>query len=124
MIRPDETAVSDIAVSKKDFFTTKVNHSYKKLIDYAISELGYLPDFIKYSLALDIQEYYDVPSSTVLTKSEYNEFRKSLQDVLAYIDDEIILNHKFLGENIKSFLIYLKNNEFHIDVEANRVSLK
>lgn len=123
-IRPDETAISDRVISEKEFFTTKVNGSYKKLIDYSVSKLGYLPDFIKYSLAFDIGNYYQIPTSTVLNKSEYVEFRKSLQDVLNHVDDEIIINHKFLGETLKSFLIYLKNNEFHIDVESNKVSLK
>lgn len=123
-IRPDETAISDMVISEKEFFKTKVNGSYKKLIDYSVSKLGYLPDFIKYSLAFDIGNYYQIPTSTVLNKSEYVEFRKSLQDVLNHVDDEIIINHKFLGEILKSFLIYLKNNEFHIDVESNKVSLK
>ncbi len=123
-IMPDESACSDTVKLQKDFFNDKVTYFYKQLIDYSIDKKGFLPDFIKYALAFDIQKYYNIPSSTVLNKSEYIEFRKSLQDVLAYIDDEIILNHKFLGETIKSFLIYLKNNEFHIDVEANMVSLK
>ena len=59
-----------------------------------------------------------------LNKSEYLEFRKSLQEVLEYIDDEIILNNEYIVESIQSLLIYLKNNEFHIEVDSNKVFLK
>lgn len=123
-VRPDETAIMDIIKSKKDFFTKKVNKSYKQLIDYSIDKMGYLPNFIKFSLVCDIQNYYSVPTSNVLNKSEYLEFRKSLQEVLEYIDDEIILNNEYIGESIQSLLIYLKNNEFHIEVDSNKVFLK
>ena len=123
-IRPDETAVMDIIKSQKDFFTPKVLGSYEQLIDYAEEKMGYLPDFIMFALACDIQNYYKIPTSDVLSRKEYNEFRKSLQEVLKRIDNEFILNNEFLGETIRSLLIYLKNNDFHIDVEPDKVILK
>ena len=123
-IRPDETAISDTIISKKEFFTPKVENSYKRLIEYSKDRAGYLPDFIKHAIALDIQKYFKVPTSTVLNRQEYREFRKALQEVLKYIDDEIILDGQYLGETIKTLLIYLKNNEFHIEVDSNRLFLK
>ena len=123
-LRPDKTAILDTIKSKKEYFTLKVNNFYKKLIDYSIKRNGYVPDFIKYVIAYDMQFYYEIPTSGVLNKREYEEFRKSLKDVLAFIDDEIILNHNFIPETVKSFLIYLKNDEFHIEVDQNKVFLK
>ena len=98
--------------------------SYKQLIDYSIDKKGFLPDFIKYGIAYDVSLFFSIPTSNVLTKSEYIEFRDMLQDALSYIDDDIIINHKFIPETVKFLLIYLKNNEFHIDVQSNEVSLK
>lgn len=122
--RPDESAITDIVKSKKDYFTPKVNYFYKQLIDYANEKLGVVPDFIKYAIACDVQHFFATPTSNVLTKKEYKEFRKELQEALSYIDDEIIINHDFIAETVKSLIIYLKNNEFHIDVKDNKVFLK
>ena len=123
-IRPDETAISDLIILEKDFFTKKVELSYKQLMDYAIDKLGYVPDFIQYVIALDIENYFKVPTSEVLSKVEYNQFRKSLRDVLNQIDNEFILNNEYIVDTLKSLLIYLKNDEFHIEVESNKVFLK
>ena len=122
-IRPDESALSDTLKSQKAYFNDRVDYFYKQLIDYSIDKKGFLPDFIKYGIAYDVSLFFSIPTSNVLTKSEYIEFRDMLQDALSYIDDDIIINHKFIPETVKSLLIYLKNNEFHIDVQSNEVSL-
>lgn len=122
--RPDDSSLLDTIKSEKEFFTPKVIDSYQHLIDYSIKNKGFLPDFIKYAIAYDAQHFYRVPTSTVLNKAEYTEFRDVLQYVLSYIDDEIISEHKFIEDTIKTLLIYLKNNEFHIDVESNKVFIK
>ena len=123
-IRPDESALTDTLKGKKDYFNTKVKYFYRQLIDCSIDKKGELPDFIKYTIAYDASLYFSVPTSDVLTRNEFNEFRNDLKDALSYIDDEIFIKHKFIPETVKSLLIYLKNDEFHIDVENNRVSLK
>ena len=122
--RPDESSMLDTIKSQKEYFTPKVINFYRNLIDYSIETKGFLPDFIKYVIAYDVQHFFRLPSSTVLSKSEYFEFRNVLQDALAYVDDEIIIDHKFIPDTVKSMIIYLKNDEFHIDVESDKVFLK
>lgn len=122
--RPDESSILDTVISQKEFFTPKVNYFYHDLIDYAIKKKGYLPDFIKYVIAYDASHFFNIPTSTVLNRREFEEFRKTLKDALSYIDDKFITEHDFIAETVKSFLIYLKNDEFHIDVESDKVFLK
>lgn len=122
--RPDESSLADTIKSEKEFFTPKVIDCYQHLIDYSIEYNGFLPDFIKYAIAYDAYHFYRVPTSEILNRSEYNEFRNVLQHTLSFIDDEIISDHKYLEETIKTMLIYLKNDEFHIDVESNKVFIK
>lgn len=122
--RPDESSLADTIKSEKEFFTPKVIDCYQHLIDYSIEYKGFLPDFIKYAIAYDAYHFYRVPTSEILNRSEYNEFRNVLQHTLSFIDDEIISDHKYLEETIKTLLIYLKNDEFHIDVESNKVFIK
>ena len=122
--RPDESAILDTIKSEKDFFTPKVIDCYQNLIDYSIEYKGFLPDFIKYAIAFDAQYFYRAPTSTILNKAEYDEFRRVLEHMLSYIDDEIIANHRFIDDTIRTMLIYLKKGEFHIDVESDKVFLK
>lgn len=123
-IRVDNSAVHDISKSNNSFFTDKTNKVYKELIYHAISQKGFLPKFIKYTIAYDLYKYYNLSTSNVLTKNEFLEFRKSLNVILDYIDDEFIINNFYIPEFIKSFLIYLKNDEFHIEIQNNNVLLK
>ena len=122
--RSNETSILDNIRSQKEYFTPKVNYFYKNLINYSIEQKGYLPDFIKYVIAYDAHHFFGTKTSTVLNRKEYYEFRQCLQEALLYIDDELIINHRFIPETIKSMLIYLKNEEFHIDVNNNEVFLK
>lgn len=122
--RPDKTSILDTIKYQKEYFTPKVVNFYQNLIDYSIEIKGYLPDFIKYVIAYDVQHFFATATSTVLTKKEYDEFRNKLQYSLSYIDDEIIINHKFIPETVKSLIIYLKNNEFNIEVVDDKVFLK
>ena len=108
--RSNETSILDTIRSQKEYFTPKVNYFYKNLINYSIEQNGYLPDFIKYVIAYDANHFFKTKTSTVLNKKEYYEFRQCLQEALLYIEDEIIINHRFIPETIKSMLIYLKND--------------
>lgn len=118
MKRADKSSLLNTMRFEKDFFLGKVNYFYKRLIDYAMDKKGYVPDFIKYVIIYDCASYYNVASSDVLNKSEFIEFRRELKNVLQYLDDDLILNHLFISEGVKSFLIYLKNDEFHIEADS------
>ena len=117
MKRADKSSISYNVRFEKEFFLGKVNYFYKRLIDYSIDKKGYLPDFIKYVLIYDCSRYYNIASSDVLNKNEFIMFREELRKILNYLDDELIINHLFMGDGIKSFLIYLKNDEFHIEAD-------
>lgn len=124
--RADRSSLMDTIRFEKEFFLNKLQYFYQKLIDYSIETKGYVPDFVKYALIYDIAGYYKVATSNVLNRQEFLEFRKSLKEVLNNFDDEMILNHDFISNDHKSFLIYLKNDEFHVDADSdnNAVYLK
>lgn len=124
--RVDKSSLMDKIRFEKEFFSNKIQFFYQKLLDYSIETKGYVPDFVKYALIYDIAGYYNVKTSDVLNKEEFLEFRKLLKEVLNNFDNEMILNHDFISSDQKSFLIYLKNDEFHIEADAdnNAVYLK
>ena len=54
---------------------------------------------------------------------DINEFWDCLDDILSNIDEKIIRKHKYLSFDVKSFLIFLKNKDFHIEVNSKRNKL-
>ena len=122
--RSDESSLLNSLPQTKEFFLDKINNYYKSLIKYCIDKKGYVPEFIQYVLIYDLKGYYKTPSSNLLSKNEFIAFRCELKNLLSYIDDELILNHLFVENSFKNFLIYLKYDDFHVEVEDNKVFLK
>lgn len=115
--REDESSIIDKAPKSKRFFTEKMKLFYKHLIDLSIEKEGRVLEFIQYAIAIDLtgiivsQNFEEL----ITSRDEINEFWDCLNDILSYIDYDIIINHRYLREYFKSFFVYLKNNkEFNI----------
>jgi CDP-glycerol glycerophosphotransferase (TagB/SpsB family) len=112
--------------SDKKAYTDKINFVYKHLIESSLAKDERVADFIQYLILLDLKgmltstEFCDVFDDAW----EIEEFWNSLYHVLGYIDKNVILNHDFLNGDIKSFLIYLKNKDFHVVTKGKKVFFK
>ncbi|WP_458453955.1 CDP-glycerol:glycerophosphate glycerophosphotransferase [Methanobrevibacter sp.] len=126
--RFDESSIMDNAKKSKRFFTEKMKLCYKHLFDLSIEKYGHVLDFIQYIVALDLngiitskvyEEIFD-------NQKEIDEFWDCLMDLLSYIDEDIIRTHRYLNFNTKSFCIYLKNDDFYVEINPrrNKVFLK
>ena len=113
---------------RKEFYTGQLKYFYKELINFSINKLGYLPDFIKNLFVYDLRWIVEVPLENIRnvfdSDEELNEFWDYLDDVLSYIDIDIIENHVVIPHYVKKFLIYLKNEkDFYASVEDEVVRL-
>lgn len=111
-------------VFTRESFTDYPHDFYLKIINYSNEKLGDVPDFVKFAIACDLVDYYNVSTSDKLNKNEFSEFHSILKEVLSYIDDEFICENQFIGNSTESFLMFLKNNDFHIETENDNVLLK
>ena len=117
--RMDNTSMIDNTLYKKDSFTLTLKRFYLHLIEYCKEKEGHVPLFIQYVIVYDLKAFNiisDFPED--FTKEEINEFWETIYEVLSYIDEDIINNTKINRiENIRTFLIYLKNRkDFHVEV--------
>ena len=116
--RRDESSIMDNARKSKRFFTEKMKIYYEGLIDYAISKKGNVPKFLQYSILLDMagiiksDNYGEVFDS----EDEVKEFWKVLNNILSYIDEDIIVNHRYLKHDLMLFVIFLKFRDFHSEL--------
>ena len=121
--RENNTSMINVAHHKKEYYNYLLKNLYIHLIDYSKEKEGYVPQFIQYMMAYNIQ-WFDKVSDfpDFLTKDEITEFWEILFDILSYIDEDVIKDsHIIKRKFIRNFLIYSKNKkEFHIDTVDNQ----
>ena len=122
--RLDESSTLDTITSKKEFFTDKLRDYYLHLFGYALSEYGEIPDFLKYTLAYDLQWILKEDLS-VLNSQEKKEFWRCLREVISYIDEEMILDNEYIrNEFTMRFFLSLKRNDLHAEYRKDNVLLE
>ena len=123
--RLDATSIMDNAKKSKRYFTEKMELCHKELINYSLKKDGKVSKFIQYLIA---QELNAIATSRnyekILTEpEEIDEFWNCFRDILSYIDYEIIKTHKYLSFFVKSFFTYIKNNDFHFEINPERTQV-
>ena len=77
---------------------------------------------IKYNIISDLNTI--INSASLNQIEDHDKFKDNLENILVEIEDEIIKKHAKLNINTKSFLLYLKNNEFHVEIKKDKIFLK
>ena len=118
------------SIYKKEFFNDRFNHAYMELINESIERFGYVPKYLQHMLVYDLhwiilaEDFDEILGKVFENQEEIDEFYEYLDKILSYIDYDSILKHKVIQSYVKSFLIFLKNKEFHIETRKNKVFLK
>ena len=111
--RHDESSTLDKVSGMKEFFIDKLRDYYLHLFDYALKKEGSVPSFLKYTLAYDLQ-WVLKEDLVLLSKQEQSEFWFYLNEVLSYIDEEMILNNIYIrNEYTRDFFLSVKRQDFH-----------
>lgn len=103
-------SLSSKALQRKEWYTNIIKYCHQKLIDESIEKYGFVQKFIQYTILYELQwRIYKNPIiDKTLTKNEIKEYRKSIVNILKYIDDDIILNFKNRKAMFKFYLLSLK----------------
>ena len=115
---------------KKEYFTDRFKYAYMELINESIEKFGHVPKFLQNMLAYDLRwmvvadDFNESLHNVFDTKEEIDEFYWYFDNILSYIDEDVIKKHKVNPPYVKNFLIYLKNKEFHIETRKGKVFFK
>ena len=74
-----------------------------ELTDFVLLNQDFLPKSAQCFILFEFQKYI------------LNEGSKRDSGLLGYLSEDVIVAHKSLKKAVKSFIIYLKNDDFHID---------
>lgn len=122
--RFDESSTIDTVSRKKEYFTPKLKNYFLYLFKYAESKEGSVPYFLQYTLAYDLQWIFH-ENLSILNSQEVEEFWFYLNQVVSYIDDDVILYHDYIkNEVIRFFFLSVKKNDLHTEIKGSNVLIK
>ena len=108
--RKDGTQNSLITSSAntRTYFTTRIDEYFFKLIDYAEKD-GKVPKFIQYVLMYDLQWIVEIRKiDNLLDEAEIRKLYENILEILAYIDEDVILNQLSIPAHLKAHVILMK----------------
>ncbi len=116
--RYDESSTLDKVSGMKEFFIDKLRDYYLHLFDYALRKEGSIPSFLQYTLAYDLQ-WVLKEDLDLLNRQEQSEFWFYLNEVLSYIDEEMIINNRYIrNEYTKDFFLSIKRHDLHPEIST------
>ena len=94
---------------------------YENISKFCSEKVGYIPNYIQYKLAIelaDIVEIEDIDDvlTNGLTSSDIYDY---LNNVFNHINASNIKGNVFINNHTQNFMLYLKNNDFHITIEED-----
>lgn len=123
--RIEQTSTLDTKKARKEYYIDRMEFYFKELINYSISKFGHVLRYIQTVLMYDIQWFFLDNTHGILTEKELSQFYSLMQEVLQFIDDDIILSQRFLTPILEHHIINLKhgNPNFEIICNSNELLL-
>lgn len=100
------------AQSSKEYYLNLCENYFKHLIHESLDKYHEVPLFIQKLITYDIGIMLNAENTQdILDENEIKEFKSSMQYILSYIDDEIIMTNKFMDDYLKINAFLLKNGK-------------
>lgn len=93
-------------------------------IKQSLNKYGYVPKFVQYTLAYDLQwriRQQHIPEE-ILSPKEGIEYKTRLSNIIKYIDDDVILAQKSIWNEHKFHMLKIKyNDDLHMVKRSNDI---
>ncbi|WP_236951259.1 CDP-glycerol glycerophosphotransferase family protein [Methanosphaera sp. BMS] len=124
--RFSEDAITDIVKDDKRFYTPRLEHFHKYLIDYCTQKYKKVPEFIQFMLVSDLEGIFSIPEFDIFddeTEKEefWSYFDSQGYNLFNYISDKAISKNRNINRNIKSYFRYLKQGSYEIIKNKNDI---
>lgn len=118
--RKKKTSALQTREGDKSWYFDTIKYGYDLLISKSIEKYGKVINYFQYQIMYDLQWRLKVDISKYLNQEEKEKYIKEIVRLLSYIDDEIIMQQKYLWKEYKVLALCLKYNkdirkEFYYD---------
>ena len=112
----DNLFFRDNILSKKEYYLKRFDYYFKKLVDQSKIKHGFIQGFIQYLFLIELSMMFHVENiHNILSSEEINELYVIIQNILNFIDDDVILSLKNDNLNLKHNLLAIKYGNISID---------
>lgn len=121
--RKKNTSALQTREGDKSWYFDTIKYGYDVLISKSIEKYGEVINYFQYQIMYDLQWRLKVDVSKYLNQEEKEKYIKEIVRLLSYIDDEIIMQQKYLWKEYKVLALCLKykkdiRKEFYYDNNA------
>lgn len=118
--RKKNTSALQTREGDKSWYFDTIKYGYDLLISKSIEKYGKVINYFQYQIMYDLQWRLKVDISKYLNQEEKEKYIKEIVRLLSYIDDEIIMQQKYLWKEYKVLALCLKykkdiRKEFYYD---------
>ncbi|MGG4481096.1 bifunctional glycosyltransferase/CDP-glycerol:glycerophosphate glycerophosphotransferase [Paenibacillus illinoisensis] len=115
-VREKGSSALQTSSQKKEWYIESLDNFSDKMIKRSINKYGYVKKYIQFLVMYDLQWKFKAENfPAFLSKEEIDLSNLKLRQLLKYIDDEIILQQRFINIFLKLHILKIKygKNEFH-----------
>lgn len=109
--RKKKTSALQTREGDKSWYFDTIKYGYDLLISKSIEKYGKVINYFQYQIMYDLQWRLKVDISKYLNQEEKEKYIKEIVRLLSYIDDEIIMQQKYLWKEYKVLALCLKYNK-------------
>lgn len=107
----------DLSVKNKEYYIQRSQIFFKELLTYSKEKYGEIYNFVKYTVAYDIQWIFDIGNiEEILDSNDLKTLKSYLYEILQEIDDEMILKQRYHNQNLKYAMLIFKHGKIDTEV--------
>ena len=111
----DNLFFRDAILSNKDYYLSRFDDYFLHLIKQSKGRYAIIQKFIQYSILFELRYMFEFGNINILSNDEIIEFYDSIQNILSYIDDDVILGLKNDDLNLRRHLLVIKYGKISVD---------
>lgn len=111
--RTEESSAIQQSTNRKEWYIDYLKYFVLRLLKYSIDTIGYVPKFIQYTIMYELQWKFNIEkiNNDVLSEQEQIEFLQLIQEILQFIDYDIIIEQKNISFAHKIYILELKEKK-------------
>ncbi|WP_067044287.1 CDP-glycerol glycerophosphotransferase family protein [Methanobrevibacter sp. YE315] len=118
--RMDNSSSVDSYIDMVGFYTDRLKYHFMDLIQYCLDKEGEVPEFIKYTLAYNIQWMVTPEVPNFDYKYQADVFMQYFKKVLSYLSIDALNSKLIRGPALRNYLISKYNDDIHCDFDLKR----
>ncbi|MCY8379115.1 CDP-glycerol glycerophosphotransferase family protein [Bacillus haynesii] len=108
--RSDSSSKTQSVTQEKFWYIDSIDNFSLKIIHETLDKYGKLPEYVQQILFYDLKQRLVVKDlSQLLTTYELENYLSKVKKVLSFIDDEVIITHRFMGIHDRIYALSLKH---------------